>query len=170
MGERYVGGETRKFNLGLWYVAVSLCLPSTFSCRFFSPQSLHPCVLVLVNASLDRVNTSAAEDHLPASITFRFHNSSSFFVPPHWAEWVQLPVSRPLCLNSINSQRTPLASEYQSACLCILYVCVRAESTLCKCVQISNFLHCLHMSLDCVCSCMSFVLSCSLCSLVAALH
>lgn len=70
-------------------------------------------------------------------------------------------VSRPLCLNSINSQRTLFASEYQSACVCVPYPRMQALNTLCECVQVCNVLRCLHASMECVCGC---VRACKFCA------
>lgn len=95
----------------------------------------------------------------PIPLPFSFVLSLLLSLSP-FPSRVQLPVSRPLCLNSINSQRNLFASEYQSACLCVPYLCMQALSTLCKCVM-----YCI----VCICQCSvcvfvqaSFVLSFSL--------
>lgn len=177
MRERYVGGETRKHNFCLWCVAMPLCLPFTlsYSC-FLPPQSSHSCVFtpVISPSKLPgECGSRQTHDMLSwGSFSCLYHMFSSFvhafsYVcqrPPIllpfsvalslllFLSWlfpsrVQLPVSRPQCLNSINSQRTLFASEYQSACVGVLYLCMQALSTLCKCVQVCNVLRCLHMSL-----------------------
>lgn len=111
-----------------------------------------PHLSCLANVALVRVKT-LAKDHPPTSITFFPHvlsylcQCSLVFFPfssvlslllsfSPCPSRVQLPVSRPPCLNSINSQRTPFVFECQSACVCVLYLRMQALSTLCKCVQV----------------------------------
>lgn len=83
MGERFVGGDTGKFNFCLWCVALSLFTFYFFIHLFFFPplQSLHPCVCwflllvhlhlsCLVNVALDKEKICSTEDLLLTAIIF----------------------------------------------------------------------------------------------------
>lgn len=155
-----------------------LCHTAVFS----PPQSLHPCILSLLCVSIQaawwmwlHTEFRHAQQRiiflplpqfspLPSSFYVYFHvwelfffsllSSQSVFLSPPFPSRVRHLVSRPPCLNSINSQRTLFASEYQSACVCVwvLYLCRQTLSTLCKCVHVCNVWRCLHMS-TCVRAC-----------------
>lgn len=123
----------------------------------------------LVNVTSNRVQTCPAEDHHPDSAAFlspltcpriptrvpKQPDSSSFpFCSPALASSPLCHFRAECCFQSQGpGVSTPLTLgepclrlEYQSACVCVLRLCMRALSTLCKCVRVCSVLRCLHMS------------------------
>lgn len=199
----WVGKWGNKISVCDVWLIFFLSLPSIlwYSCFLFFSTVIAPlcsfsllCLHLSILAIWLWTELILSKDHPPTSTTFflTYFTYSQMHASAHWffvsfilylslfpslsscSSRVQLPVSGPLCLNSINSQRTCYASVYQSACMCVLYLCMQALSTLCKCTSLkcgvmSVYASVVSLSLS-VCVHMSFVFCFSLSSLVAVLH